>query len=94
MLAHRGQADAGRTIAVEALDGAAELGPFMEGTVYAALAFAALASGDVDAAFAASEATRQRLDGMLPRRATTASKPAAQVALARGESDVSASFRR
>jgi predicted ATPase/DNA-binding CsgD family transcriptional regulator len=85
VLAHRGQADEGRAIAIEALDGAAELGRYMEGTVYSALAFAALAGGDVDAAFAASQATHQRLDGMLPRRANTASKPAAQVALARGD---------
>jgi predicted ATPase/class 3 adenylate cyclase/DNA-binding CsgD family transcriptional regulator len=85
VLAYRGQAGAGRAVAVEALDGAAELGQFMEGAVYAALACAALASGDVDAAFEASKTTHQRLDGLLPRRANTATKPAAQVALARGD---------
>ena len=85
VLAVRGQADEGRRIALEALDGAAEIGRYQEGVVYAALAFAALAAGDVDAAIDASEATRQRLDGWLPRLATTTTKPSAQAALARGD---------
>ena len=82
-LAWRGQADEGRRIALEALEGAAEIGRYQEGVVYTALAFAALAGGDVDAAFDASEAARQRLDGRL--LAATTAKPAAQVALARGD---------
>jgi DNA-binding CsgD family transcriptional regulator len=85
VLAHRGHADTARAIALEALDGAADIGQYMEGVVYAELAIAALADGDVDAAFDASEAARQRLDGWLPRLATTTAKPAAQVALARGD---------
>jgi predicted ATPase/class 3 adenylate cyclase/DNA-binding CsgD family transcriptional regulator len=85
VLAHRGQADTARVIALEALDGAADIGRYMEGVVYAELAVAALAGGDVDAAFDASEAARQRLDGWLPRLATTTAKPSAQVALARGD---------
>jgi DNA-binding CsgD family transcriptional regulator len=85
VLAARGQADEGRTVAIEALDGAAELGRYQEGVVYAALAFAALAGGDLDAAFDASEAARQRLEGRLDLLALTTAKPAAQVALARGD---------
>ena len=82
-LAQRGQPDEGRTIALEALDGAAEIGRYQEGVVYSALAFAALAGGDLDAAFDASEACRERL-GEWPL-ATTTTKPAAQIALARGD---------
>lgn len=84
VLTHRGQADSGRAVALEALDRAAEIGRFQEGVVYAGLAAAELAGGDAEAAFAASEANRQRLEG-LPRLATTIAKPAAQVALARGD---------
>jgi predicted ATPase/class 3 adenylate cyclase/DNA-binding CsgD family transcriptional regulator len=85
LLAHRGQSGAGRALALEALDGAAEIGKYMEGVVYSALAFAALAGGDVDAAADASEAARRRFDGLVPRLANTTAKPAAQVALARGD---------
>jgi predicted ATPase/class 3 adenylate cyclase/DNA-binding CsgD family transcriptional regulator len=85
VLAYRGQADAGRAIALEALDGAAEIGQYMEGTVYAALAFAELAGGDVDAAFKASEMARERLADFGPMLASSSTKPTAQVALARGD---------
>ena len=84
-LALSGRADEGRAVAVEALDGAADIGPYMEGVTHAAVAFAALAGGDVDAAFDASEAARQRLEDWLPRLPSTFSKPSAQVALARGD---------
>jgi predicted ATPase/class 3 adenylate cyclase/DNA-binding CsgD family transcriptional regulator len=83
VLAHSGQADEGRAVAVEALDGAAELGRYMEGTVYSALAFVALAGGDVDAAGHASDVANERFEGW--QLATTTTKPAAQVALARGD---------
>jgi predicted ATPase/class 3 adenylate cyclase/DNA-binding CsgD family transcriptional regulator len=85
VLAYRGQADAGRAFALDALDGAAEIGQYMEGTVYAALAFAELAGGNVDAAYDASETARERLADFGPMLATTSTKPAAQVALARGD---------
>jgi predicted ATPase/class 3 adenylate cyclase/DNA-binding CsgD family transcriptional regulator len=85
VLAQSGQAAEGRAVALEALDGAADIGRYMEGVVYAALAFAALAGGDVDAAFDASEAARQRLEEWLPRLPTITAKPSAQVALARGD---------
>jgi predicted ATPase/class 3 adenylate cyclase/DNA-binding CsgD family transcriptional regulator len=83
VLADSGQADAGRAVALEALDDAAEIGRAQEGVVYAALAFAALAGGDVDAAVDASDAARERFGGW--PLATTTAKPSAQVALARGD---------
>jgi len=83
LLAHSGQADAGHAVALEALDGAAGIGRYQEGVVYAALAIAALAGGDVDAAVDASDAARERFAGW--RLANTTVKPAAQVALARGD---------
>jgi predicted ATPase/class 3 adenylate cyclase/DNA-binding CsgD family transcriptional regulator len=85
VLAHSGRADEGRARALEALDGAAEIGRYQEGVVYAALAVAELSGGGVDAARDASEAARVRLVGMLPRLATTTAKSWAQVALARGD---------
>jgi predicted ATPase/class 3 adenylate cyclase/DNA-binding CsgD family transcriptional regulator len=81
--AHSGKPDEGRAIALEALDGAAGIGRYMEGVVYSALAYAALAAGDVDAAVVASEASRERFEGW--RLATTTAKPSAEVALARGD---------
>jgi predicted ATPase/class 3 adenylate cyclase/DNA-binding CsgD family transcriptional regulator len=83
VLAHRGQAAEGRAVALAALDGAADIGRYQEGVVYAALAFAELAGGDVDAAADASDAARGRF-GDWPL-ATTTAKPSAQVALARGD---------
>ncbi|HEX5253408.1 MAG TPA: LuxR C-terminal-related transcriptional regulator [Mycobacterium sp.] len=90
VLAHTGQADAGRALALEALDDAPEIGRYQEGVVYAALAFATLAGGDVGAATDAGDAARERFAG-LPLASTT-SKPSAQVALARGELAVARRF--
>lgn len=84
VLASSGRGNEGRAVALEALDGAAELGRYMEGVLYAALAFAALADGDVEMATAACDTARQRLDGWA-WLASTVTKPGAQVALARGE---------
>lgn len=83
VLAHLGRADEARSLATEALEGAAEIGRYMQGVVYSSLAFAALAAGDVDAANDASEAARERFDDW--PLATTTAKPSAQVALARGD---------
>lgn len=83
VLAHHGQADEGRALAMEALEGAAEIGRYMEGVVYSSMAFAALASGDVDAAVDASEAARERF-GDWPV-ATINVKPSGEVALAHGD---------
>src|SRR5262249_7378741 len=85
VLAVSGRADEGRAIAIQGLDGAAEIGRYMEGVQYAALALAALAGGDVEAATDASEASREHLEGVMPLLANTGNKPAAQVALARGD---------
>jgi DNA-binding CsgD family transcriptional regulator len=90
VLAWRGQADEGRAVAIEALKGAAEIGQYQEGVVYAALAFGGLAGGDVEAAFDAGEAARQRLKGW--PLAGTSAKPASQVALARGDLASARSF--
>ena len=81
--AHIGQPDEGRALALDALNGAAEIGRYMEGVVYSSLAFAALAAGDINAAADASDAARERF-GAWPLASTTA-KPWAQVALARGD---------
>lgn len=83
VLAHTGQPDEGRSLAFDALDGAAEIGRYMEGVVYSSLAFAALAADDIDAATDVSEAARERF-GAWPLASTTA-KPWTQVALARGD---------
>ncbi|WP_231972187.1 LuxR C-terminal-related transcriptional regulator [Mycobacterium sp. E3251] len=83
VLAHHGQADEGRTLAIEALEGAAEIGRYMEAVVYSSMAFAALASGDVDAAAEASGAARERF-GDWPV-ATINAKPSGEVALAHGD---------
>jgi predicted ATPase/class 3 adenylate cyclase/DNA-binding CsgD family transcriptional regulator len=82
-LTHGGQADAGRAIALKALDGATEIGRYQESNVYAALAVAALAGGDVDAAVDASDVARKLYAGwpVVP----TLFKPAAQVALAQND---------
>jgi predicted ATPase/class 3 adenylate cyclase/DNA-binding CsgD family transcriptional regulator len=84
VLAHGGQAAEGRALALEALDGAADVGRYMQGVVYASLAFAALADGDVEAAFDASAAAVERFQAW-PPLATTTAKPTAQVALAHGD---------
>ncbi|WP_231990065.1 LuxR C-terminal-related transcriptional regulator [Mycobacterium sp. 852002-51971_SCH5477799-a] len=81
--AHTGRPDEGRAVGLEALDGAAEIGRYMEGVVYSSLAFASLAAGDIEAASEASDAARERF-GAWPLASTTA-KPAAQVALACGD---------
>lgn len=85
VLAYRGQADAARMIAVDALAGSAEIGRYQQGVVYSALVVAALAGGDVDAAWTACEEAREQLDGFWLKISATPNKPAAQVALARGE---------
>jgi predicted ATPase/class 3 adenylate cyclase/DNA-binding CsgD family transcriptional regulator len=85
VLAGSGRPDEGRALALEALDGAAQIGRYMEGVVYSALAFAALAGGDVDAATDAGEAVRERFGAELARLPNPINRPAAQVALARGD---------
>ena len=83
VLAHSGRAPEGRAMALEALDGAADIGRYQEGVVLSALAFAALADGDVDAAVDASDAALERFGDWAVT--TTTAKPSAKVALARGD---------
>ena len=92
VLAYRGKPDEARAVALEALAGAEEIGRYQQGVVYSGLAVAALAGGDVDAAWTACEEARERLDGFWLKIAATPNKPAAQVALARGELASARSF--
>lgn len=85
VLAYRGKPDEARAVALEALDGAAEIGRYQQGVVHSALVVAALAGGDVDAAWTACEAAREQLDWFWLKISATPNKPAAQVALARGD---------
>ena len=82
VLAYHGDTSAARAAADAAIDAAAEIGGFIEGVSYAALATASLAAGDVAAAADASEAASQRLSAQLR---VVNINPVAQVALARGD---------
>ena len=90
-LAYQGDTSAARAAADAAIEAAAELGGFVEGSCYAALALAALAAGDVAAASDASEVAWQRLS-VQPTVAAVYVYPVAQTALARG--DLAAARRR
>ncbi len=81
-LAYQGDTTAARAAAAAAIDAAADIGGFLEGFTYAALAVATLAAGDVAAAADASEAASQRMSAEL--RVVNVN-PIAQVALARGD---------
>ena len=84
-LSYRGEVIAARAAAEAAVASAAELGEFLPGMGYTALACAALAAGDVAAAYDASEAARQRLS-LQPYAATTHTAHIdTKVALARGD---------
>ncbi len=82
-LAYLGDTNAARTAATAAAALGAEFGGFMEGLGYGPLARAALAAGDVEAAFEASEVARQRLSAH-PVPAGNVN-PIAEIALARGD---------
>ena len=60
-LGYRGEVTAARAAAEAAVDAATELGEFLPGMGYSALAAAQLAAGDVAAAYQASEAARECL---------------------------------
>jgi predicted ATPase/class 3 adenylate cyclase/DNA-binding CsgD family transcriptional regulator len=85
LLARLGRADDGRALALEALPGAAEIGPYMEGVLYAALALAELARGEVTAARLAGAKADKLLEHMLPRLTTMSVKTGAQIATASGD---------
>jgi predicted ATPase/class 3 adenylate cyclase/DNA-binding CsgD family transcriptional regulator len=81
-LAYQGDTTAARAAADAAIEAAADIGGFLEGFTYAALALATLAAGDVAAAADASEAASQRMSAEL---GVVNINPIAQVALARGD---------
>jgi predicted ATPase/DNA-binding CsgD family transcriptional regulator len=83
-LAFRGDTTAARVTAAGAIEHATELGDFTVGFSNAALALAALASGDVAAATQASEVARQRLS-QRPEFLAVYVNPIAEVALASGD---------
>jgi predicted ATPase/class 3 adenylate cyclase/DNA-binding CsgD family transcriptional regulator len=81
-LAYQGDTTAARAAAAAAIEAAADIGGFLEGFTYAALALATLAAGDVAAAADASEAASQRMSAEL---GVVNVNPIAQIALARGD---------
>jgi predicted ATPase/class 3 adenylate cyclase/DNA-binding CsgD family transcriptional regulator len=82
VLTYQGDTTAAQAAAAAAIDAAADIGGFLEGFTYAALAVATLAAGDVAAAADASEAASQRMSA---QQAVVNVNPIAQVALARGD---------
>jgi predicted ATPase/class 3 adenylate cyclase/DNA-binding CsgD family transcriptional regulator len=83
-LAHQGEAGAARATADAAAEAAPELGGLAAGNAYWALAFAALAAGDLETAQDASETASQHMSG-LPAMAAVVRLAETQVALARGD---------
>jgi hypothetical protein len=83
-LARQGDIGAARAAADAAVDSAAELGGFFAGYTYSALAFAALAAGDIAAARDTSESAWQHLN-VLMAMAPMQRALNAQVALAGGD---------
>jgi predicted ATPase/class 3 adenylate cyclase/DNA-binding CsgD family transcriptional regulator len=82
VLAYQGDTSAARAAAAAAIEAAADIGGFLEGFTYSALAVATLAAGDVAAAADASEAASRRMSAEL---GVVNVNPIAQVALARGD---------
>ncbi|MDT5255528.1 MAG: hypothetical protein QOD10_608 [Mycobacterium sp.] len=84
-LAYQGETSAAHGALDAALEAAAELGdPFLAGFVYAAVALAALAAGDVAAAADATSAAWQRLSAQRVLAAVNVN-PMAEVSLASGD---------
>jgi predicted ATPase/class 3 adenylate cyclase/DNA-binding CsgD family transcriptional regulator len=83
-LAHQGEAGAARATADAAVEAAPELGGLAAGNAYWALAFAALAAGDLETAQDASETASQHMSG-LPAMAAVVRLAETQVALAGGD---------
>ncbi|MCV6967292.1 LuxR family transcriptional regulator [Mycobacterium intermedium] len=84
VLAFRGEVEAARAAATEAVSLSGDLWRYNEGFSYAALAVTAIASGDVESATAASETARERLRAQR-ELAMVNINPVVEVALARGE---------
>ncbi len=83
-LAYQGEVTAARTAGEAAVAAAAELGEFLPGMGYSALASAALAAGDAQAAYDASETARQHLSLQPYAAITDTAHIVSKVALARG----------
>jgi predicted ATPase/class 3 adenylate cyclase/DNA-binding CsgD family transcriptional regulator len=86
-LAYKGEVIAARTAGEAAVEAAAELGEFLPGMGYSALASAALAAGDAAAAYDASETARQHLSLQPYAAITDTAHIVTKVALARGDLD-------
>jgi DNA-binding CsgD family transcriptional regulator len=84
-LAYQGEVTAARTAAEAAVAAATELGEFLPGMGYSALASAALAAGDAEAAYDASETARQCLRLQPYAAITDTAHIVTKVALARGD---------
>jgi DNA-binding CsgD family transcriptional regulator len=83
-LAWMGDTEAAQAAAAAALEAASEFGGLLEGLVYAPLATAQLAAGDVAAAVKTSEVAAQRLSAMRGLRVINVN-PIADVMLAHGD---------
>jgi tetratricopeptide (TPR) repeat protein len=81
----QGQVSTARDAANACVEAATELGEYFAGNAYSALAAAALAAGDVDAAQIASEAALQNFSMALPQSAAVHRAHGAQIALANGD---------
>jgi tetratricopeptide (TPR) repeat protein len=84
VLAHQGDTGAARATAEAAIEAAAELGAIATGNAYVALAWAALAAGDIGTALRAADQAWRRHSG-LPTTAALGRVVNAQAALAGGD---------
>jgi predicted ATPase/DNA-binding CsgD family transcriptional regulator len=84
-LFRQGQVSTARDAANACVEAAAELGEYFAGNAYSALAWAALAAGDVEAAQIASEAALQNFSMALPQSAAVHRAHGAEIALANGD---------
>jgi DNA-binding CsgD family transcriptional regulator/class 3 adenylate cyclase len=81
----QGQVSAARDMANASVEAAAELGEYFAGNAYSALAAAASAAGDFEAAQIASEAALQNYSLALPQSAAVQRAHGAEIALANGD---------
>ncbi len=81
----QGQVSTARDMANASVEAAAELGEYFAGNAYSALAAAASAAGDVEAAQIASEAALQNFSLALPQSSAVHRAHGAQIALANGD---------
>ncbi|OBF85024.1 transcriptional regulator [Mycobacterium sp. 852002-51163_SCH5372311] len=86
-LSYQGQVVAARTAAQAGIQAAADLGEFLPGMGYTALANAELAAGDVAAAYEASETARRCLSHQPYAATSHTAHVLTKVALAMGDSD-------